>query len=194
MIVCESIRLVFFAVPRTGSTAMEALLISQYGGIEKGKKHSTYKSLTPEQHSELASYTKVAGLRNPFDSLFSMYWKFKSEHNNRRKGKFASRLRQENWDFNRFISEIETRGALQFFMQFEWGTLHNMNAFIRFESMQSDWAELCRDQGWRHETIPLINPTNKPAESNYKEHCDQATIDIIREHCRDYLNKYNYDF
>jgi hypothetical protein len=168
--------------------------MSHYGGFKTGKKHSTYRSLTPEEQSEFASYTKVAGLRNPFDSLFSKYWKLKLNHKGRKDGELAVQLSRENWSFNRFIAACETSGALQSFMRAECKTLQYMDAFIRFESIQSDWAELCRDQGWRHETIPLINPTNKPAESNYQEHCDQATIDIVREHCRDYLNKYNYDF
>lgn len=194
MVVADSIGLAYFSVQRTGSTAMERLLMSRYGGIQIGKKHSSYADLTPVQQSEWVSYTKVAGLRNPFDSLFSKYWKLKLNHKGRKDGAMAVQLRQENWDFNRFIAECETSGALRSFMRIESKTLKHMDAFIRFESMQTDWADLCRENGWEHEAIPVINSTNKPEESNYRAHCDKTTVAIIREHCGQYLNKYNYDF
>lgn len=168
--------------------------MSHYGGIKRGKKHSTHRSLTPEEQSEFASYIQVAGLRNPFDSFFSKYWKLKVNHKDRKDGELAVQLRRENWSFNRFMAECETSGALQSFMRAERTTLQYMDAFIRFESMQTDWADLCREKGWKHETIPVINSTNKPEESNYRAHCDQATIDLVCEHCSDYLKKYNYDF
>src|SRR5438132_6403465 len=91
-IICRQYGLLFIMTPRTACTAVGDLLCTHYGGefipsedildshgfIAVQKKHSTlpelikHKVLAPE---EAKSLLKIAAVRNPFDSLVSLYFK-----------------------------------------------------------------------------------------------------------------------
>ena len=91
-IICRQYGLLFIMTPRTACTAIGDLLCAHYGGefvpaedildaqgfISVQKKHSTlselieHKMLTPE---EAKSLLKIVSVRNPFDSLVSLYFK-----------------------------------------------------------------------------------------------------------------------
>src|SRR6266403_1335440 len=91
-IICRKYNLLFIMTPRTACTAIGELLCQHYGGeflpsedildskgfISVQKKHSTlseileHKLLTAE---EAKSLLKIAAVRNPFDSLVSLYFK-----------------------------------------------------------------------------------------------------------------------
>jgi hypothetical protein len=91
-IICRKYGLLFIMTPRTACTAIGELLCKHYGGeflppqdilngnggIAVQKKHSTLAELirndilTPE---EADSLLKVAAVRNPFDTLVSLYFK-----------------------------------------------------------------------------------------------------------------------
>src|SRR6476659_9512318 len=91
-IICRQYSLLFIMTPRTACTAIGDLLCTHYGGeflpsedvldlqgfISVQKKHSTlqelfkHKILAPQ---EAKSLLKIAAVRNPFDSLVSLYYK-----------------------------------------------------------------------------------------------------------------------
>ena len=91
-IICRKYNFLFIMTPRTACTAIGELLCESYGGeflptedildsrgrIAIQKKHSTlrelleHKILSPE---EAKSLVKVATVRNPFDTLVSLYFK-----------------------------------------------------------------------------------------------------------------------
>ena len=91
-IICRQHGLLFIMTPRTACTAVGDLLCTHYGGefipsedildshgfIAVQKKHSTlpelikHKVLAPK---EAKSLLKIAAVRNPFDSLVSLYFK-----------------------------------------------------------------------------------------------------------------------
>jgi hypothetical protein len=91
-VICRKHNLLFIMTPRTACTAIGELLCHDYGGeflptedfldgkgrISVQKKHSTlaelleHKFLAPE---EAKSLFKVASVRNPFDTLVSLYFK-----------------------------------------------------------------------------------------------------------------------
>lgn len=86
--------LLYVLVPRTGSTAFRKFLILEYDGVDLRWPSAVETGLVPsgnglKKHSSLeqvravanldkpwASITKVAGVRNPADSLFSAWWKY----------------------------------------------------------------------------------------------------------------------
>ena len=90
-IICRQHGLLFIMTPRTACTAVGDLLCTHYGGefipsedildshgfIAVQKKHSTlpelikHKVLAPK---EAKSLLKIAAVRNPFDSLVSLYF------------------------------------------------------------------------------------------------------------------------
>src|SRR5436190_19337881 len=91
-IICRKYNLLFIMTPRTACTAIGELLCQHYGGeflpsedildskgfISVQKKHSTLSEIL--EHKLLAveeakSLLKIAAVRNPFDSLVSLYFK-----------------------------------------------------------------------------------------------------------------------
>jgi hypothetical protein len=97
-ILCPRYSLLFIMTPRTASTAIGGLLLTQFGGeyipakdildsrgrISVQRKHTTLSQLI--QHglltvSESESLLKVAAVRNPFDSLVSEYLKKRFTYN-----------------------------------------------------------------------------------------------------------------
>src|SRR5437764_7661973 len=91
-IICRDYSLLFIMTPRTACTAVGELLVQHYGGeflpaedildshgiIAVQRKHSTLEELI--QHGlltgeEAGSLLKIATVRNPFDSLVSLYFK-----------------------------------------------------------------------------------------------------------------------
>jgi hypothetical protein len=91
-IICRKYDLLFIMTPRTASTAIGELLCEYYDGeflpaedmlgslgfISVQKKHSTLSQLFAHKllsEREAKSLVKVAAVRNPFDSLASLYFK-----------------------------------------------------------------------------------------------------------------------
>src|SRR5438270_5230428 len=91
-IICRKYNLLFVMTPRTACTAIGELLCSNYGGeflptedilnaeglITVQKKHSTLSELITHKlltATEAKSLVKFAAVRNPFDSLVSLYFK-----------------------------------------------------------------------------------------------------------------------
>src|SRR5437870_4260400 len=91
-IICRKYNLLFIMTPRTACTAIGELLCEHYAGeflpakdildsrgfISVQKKHSTLSQLLAHNLltvGEAKSLVKVAAVRNPFDSLVSLYFK-----------------------------------------------------------------------------------------------------------------------
>lgn len=87
LIVVSEYRLIYLSVPRTGSTAMEFLLVNQYKGVRIANKHSGCRELQQwlgENHQNASDWKVLMGIRNPFDSLVSKWLKIKSNHKGKR--------------------------------------------------------------------------------------------------------------
>src|SRR5437899_5850972 len=91
-IICRKYNLLFIMTPRTACTAIGELLCEHYAGeflpakdildsrgfISVQKKHSTLSQLLAHNLltvGEAKSLLKIAAVRNPFDSLVSLYFK-----------------------------------------------------------------------------------------------------------------------
>src|SRR6266550_3800519 len=139
-IICRQYGLLFIMTPRTACTAIGDLLCTHYGGefipsedvldsqgfISVQKKHSTlselikHKILTPE---EAKSLLKIAAVRNPFDSLVSLYFKQKLKYQplladstswvNRLPG-YAKNMRHARaHSFNRWVLRVSYRKLIK---------------------------------------------------------------------------------
>ena len=90
-IICRKFNLLFIMTPRTACTAIGEFLCEHYSGeflpaedildsrgfISVQKKHSTLAELLAHKlltAREAKSLLKVAAVRNPFDSLVSLYF------------------------------------------------------------------------------------------------------------------------
>jgi len=212
--------------PRTACTAIGKLLCERFGGefipshdivdsrglILVDKKHSTlsdllkHKILTPE---EAKSLLKVAAVRNPFDSLVSLYFKQRSKYQpllgdpsswvNRLPG-YAKNMRYARVrSFNRWVLRVSYRKLIKRLLGFRPSMFadhtHGVNMVMRYESIESDLSEVFRKAGMGSKAdIPMVNRTDERANSDYRSFYSRvAELTVTLAYSGD-LRTYGYRF
>lgn len=160
MIISDANRYVFVELPRTGSTAVEKELITNYGGRRILRKHSTYEDFLEFANADQRNYFAFSSIRNPMDDAVSRYLKIKTDHNNRysdpvrrkvRVGNRGSKTYRETGlsakgdlpDPRSLIERIDNR-------HFNWIQKHDASFadyFLRFYHLPYDtWARLSHNR------------------------------------------------
>jgi len=212
--------------PRTACTAIGELLCERFGGefipshdivdsrglILVDKKHSTlsdllkHKILTPE---EAKSLVKVAAVRNPFDSLVSLYFKQRSKYQpllgdpsswvNRLPG-YAKNMRYARaHSFNRWVLRVSYRKLIKRLLGFRPSMFADytggVDMVMRYESIESDLSEVFRKAGMGFKAdIPVVNRTDERANSDYRSFYSRvAELTVSLAYSGD-LRMYGYRF
>src|SRR6266576_4373967 len=192
-IICRQYRLLFIMTPRTACTAIGDLLCTHYGGefipsedildsqgfISVKKKHSTlselikHKVLTPK---EAKSLLKIAAVRNPFDSLVSLYFKQKLTYQPlladpsswvHRSIGYAGRMHYaQTHSFNEWVFKVSYRKLIKRFLRLRASMFacytSGMDVILRYEHIEKDLKEAFRRAGiaWKAD-LPDVNRTNE---------------------------------
>ena len=225
-IICRKYNLLFIMTPRTACTAIGELLCERFGGefipshdivdsrglILVDKKHSTlsdllkHKILTPE---EAKSLVKVAAVRNPFDSLVSLYFKQRSKYQpllgdpsswvNRLPG-YAKNMRYARaHSFNRWVLRVSYRKLIKRLLGFRPSMFADhtggVDMVMRYESIESDLSEVFRKAGMGSKAdIPVVNRTDERANSDYRSFYSRvAELTVTLAYSGD-LRMYGYRF
>jgi len=225
-IICRKYNLLFIMTPRTACTAIGELLCERFGGefipshdivdsrglILVDKKHSTlsdllkHKILTPE---EAKSLVKVAAVRNPFDSLVSLYFKQRSKYQpllgdpsswvNRLPG-YAKNMRYARaHSFNRWVLRVSYRKLIKRLLGFRPSMFADhtggVDMVMRYESIESDLSEVFRKAGMGFKAdIPVVNRTDERANSDYRSFYSRvAELTVTLAYSGD-LRMYGYRF
>jgi hypothetical protein len=226
-IICRDHRLLFIMAPRTGCTAVGELLIAELGGqyippqnVTDGQgrvlvrqKHSTLGELmsngliTPEERAGLFTFSAV---RNPFDSLVSLYVKQSSvdqpllddpaswvNRSGRRRAsfKFARDHTFEEWLADRFRPSLSTRiKRLPFGRRVRDPWTEGVDFVMRFERLQDDLNEALRRAGVERQlSIPAVNVT-PGRERNYRAYYSERSRQIVERHFHRQLDQFGYEF
>jgi len=212
--------------PRTACTAIGDLLCTHYGGefvpsedilnskdfIAVQKKHSTlsqlieHKLLAPE---EAESLLKIAAVRNPFDSLVSLYFKQRLKYEplladpaswvNRSVG-YAGQMRYaqthtfSEWIFRmsyRKLIKRLLRGRVSMFADYTGG----MDIILRYESINEDLKEAFSRAGiaWKAD-IPNVNRTDERITGDYRSLYSRIAALTVRFVYAYDLKTYGYQF
>lgn len=225
-IICRKYNLLFIMTPRTACTAIGELLCQHYGGeflpsedildskgfIAVQKKHSTlseileHKLLTPE---EAKSLLKVAAVRNPFDSLLSLYFKQRLKYRpllgdptswvNRstRYGEFMRYAQAHS--FSRWIFKSCYRKIIKSLLGFrpsmyaDW--TKGMDIVLRYESIEKDLKDAFNRMGieWKAD-IPKVNLTEERANRDYRSCYYWPAVLAVSLAFSDDLKTYGYTF
>ena len=225
-IICRKYNLLFIMTPRTACTAIGELLCERFGGefipshdivdsrglILVDKKHSTlsellkHKILTPE---EAKSLLKVAAVRNPFDSLVSLYFKQRSKYRpllddaaswvNRVPG-YAKHMRYARaHSFNRWVLRISYRKLIKRLLGFRPSMFaehtRGVDIVMRYENIEADLDAVFRKAGMGSGAkIPAVNRTSERPDSDYKSFYSRvAELAVTIAYSRD-LEMYGYKF
>ena len=225
-IICREFRLLFIQAPRTGCTAIATLLNEQFGGeqlpsqdilhsdgtFDVPKKHCNVpqllsRKLIPEDYSSTV-YT-FTSVRNPFDSLASMYVK--------KREKYQPLLADTSSWIYRVRGYVEDMHFCRTHSFEEWLQHHyhvgwserllgrgqrslsekytrGVHRVLRFERLQSDFEQVMRSVGiTRDVTIPKINSTQTRRES-YQSYYTPAARKLVESVFKPDLQKYGYSF
>lgn len=224
-IICRQYGLLFIMTPRTACTAIGDLLCNYYGGEfvpsadildSKGrlsiqKKHSTlselikHKILTAE---EAKSLLKIAAVRNPFDTLVSLYFKQRFKYQPllsdpaswvNRAPRYVKNMRYaQTHSFNEWVFKKCCRQLIKrlfgfppsMFIDYTRGT----DVVMRYENIERDLESVCRRAGMAVMNIPVVNRTNERMDRDYRKCYSRAAVLAASLAYSDDLKTYGYRF
>jgi hypothetical protein len=212
--------------PRTGCTAIGKVLCEHLEGeylpVEdiidsKGffvvqKKHCGLKDLLDNgllSQEEASSLFKFTSIRNPFDSLVSLYIKKKdkyypllSDHeswvyrvpNYVKDMKFCKKHTFNAWIYKNFSKHLVKLllggGRVSIFNNFTQG----VNEIIRFENLQKDFQQILNKAGINKQlTVPKINITAN-RQRDYRQYYSSMSRLMVAYIFKNDLRQYGYQF
>ena len=201
-IICRQYNLLYIMAPRTACTAIGEVLCEHLGGEylpsediidSRGyflvqKKHCKLKDLLENNilsSEEASSLLKFTSVRNPFDSLVSLYVKKRDKYypllsdseswvyrvpNYVDDMKFCRKNSFNTWIYKSFgkhlIKFILGGGRTSIYNDFTQG----VNEIVRFESLQKDFQQILNKGGIKRQlTVPKINIT-KNRQRDYRRY------------------------
>jgi Sulfotransferase family len=199
-IICRKYRLLFIMTPRTACTAIGELLCQHYDGeflpgqdildssgfISVQKKHSTLSELLAHNlltADEATSLFKVAAVRNPFDSLVSLYFKQRFKYQPlladssswvyRCPGYVESMRYAQTHSFNAWVFRLSCKTIIKKLLGLRGSMFaehtHGVDHVIRFERMEEDLKKAFSGAGveWKA-GIPKVNRTDERPGRDYR--------------------------
>jgi len=224
-IICRKYNFLFIMTPRTACTAIGELLCERYGGeflpredildsrgrIAIQKKHSTlkelleHKILSPEESKSLV---KVATVRNPFDTLVSLYCKQRYKYQpllsdptswvNRSPAYARSMRYAQTHSFDRWVQKKCAKQLVKLALGFPRSMYSEytdgMDRVMRYESIARDLSSAFATAGMANGAIPVINRTEERTDRDYRSSYSRWSALMVRVAYADDLKKYEYTF
>lgn len=225
-IISRELRLLFVLAPHTGSTAIADLLRADLGGEwlppeeirgEDGRvlvrrKHTTVAELfrggvlTREERAGLLVFSAV---RNPFDTLVSVYLKHSVKdqvllerpdswvHGHQRKLANLEYCRDhtfhewiEHMYAPRWLDRLRRRSRKP-----RWLYDRDVDVVMRYERLQEDFDAVLRRAGvTNHHEIPQLNVTAVRGARDYREFYAPRSRKLVEEAYTDFLRRYDYAY
>jgi hypothetical protein len=212
--------------PRTACTAIGELLCEHYGGeflpaedildsrgfLFVQKKHSTLSQLLAHNlltAGEAKSLLKVAAVRNPFDSLVSLYFKQRFKYQPfladpsswvHRDPRYAGYMTYaQTHSFNAWVFRVSYRRIIRRLLGLRASMFadhtHGVDEVVRYESIEKDLKEVFNRAGiaWKG-SLPRINRTDERTERDYRSfYARPAALAVAFAYSYD-LKTYGYRF
>jgi hypothetical protein len=225
-VVCSKLRLLFVQAPRTGCTAIEKVLMERFDGeflpaedilgpdgfIRVGRKHCSIPQLVAEKllaDDYRDRFTTVTTVRNPYDSLVSLYVKKREKYQDRladpdswvhkvrgyvQDMEFCRNHSFEEWLLKRYnVGRLDTllgRGRKSLYGRYTAG----VSVVMKFERLQEDFESVMRGLGATGDvTIPRFNATQQRS-ADYQSYYTPRARRIVEHVFRPDLERYGYTF
>jgi len=225
-IICRRHNLLFIMTPRTACTAIGDLLCKEYQGeflpssdmmdssgrIMVERKHSTLPQLLEHKvlsAEEAQCLLKLAAVRNPFDSLVSLYvkqrFKYKpllSDPNswvNQHPRYVKSMKFAQTHSFEQWIFRVCYRGIIKNLLGLRSSMFAHhtsgMDIVLRYESIEKDLKEAFGRAGipWKAD-LPKVNRTDERTDGDYRALYSRAAALTVRFAYAYDLSAYGYKF
>lgn len=217
-IICKDYNLLFIMNPRTGCTALGGLLKSNYNGSyipssditdKSGKvvvqsKHTTIPQIREYNlmgDEELKKFKKFTSVRNPFDSLVSLWTKKKYKYSKELNdpNSIVHRLPGYKKDMEFIQNNNFSDWIVEFFSKRKNPTINakhvsGVDRWLRFENLQADFDELLWSLGIDNESkISKANVTDNRA-SEYRDYYDSKARRVVEDKFAIELMIFGYEF
>lgn len=225
-VLCRPHRLLFLLNPRTAGSAVARTLVDELDGEwlpaedivdEQGRvvfqaKHNTVPDLLGWdvlQPADLDGLTVFTTVRNPFDSMVSLYLKLRERYRQYLDDpgswlylnpRMVEMVRYcQDHGFGQWVRRYYWRSALATLLK---GARHSINErylehtthVMRFEHLQEDFDQVLRDAGVdRRVEIARFNPTENKTRG-YRDYYDPVARWIIATTFRDDIRRFNATF
>jgi hypothetical protein len=223
-IICRNYKLLFIMSPRTACTAIGEVLCKQFGGeylpnddiidnkgfIRIQKKHSTLKELIKNNmlsQEEASSLLKFTCVRNPFDSLVSLYIKKKYKYDPllldqsswvyRLPGYVEDMEFCKNHSFDSWILKNCSKKLIKRLIGFKPSLYHyytdGVDIVMRYENLDKDFQNVLEKVGIKYKVkIPSVNKTNERTNSDYCSYYSLLSKMIVKFAFSDDFKSYGY--
>ena len=207
MIISHRHRYLFIELPRTGSTAIRRELRANYDGAPILHKHATYEEFLKQATDDEKTYFVFSGIRNPMDAAVSLYFKLKTDHNQRMSD--PTRRPKHKPILNRILHRVKF-GFLRrtdadfatYFMRYyvlphdTFASLshHRLDYVIRFESLADGFAEALHRIGIEPvRPLPAANATSTRSRE-WTQYYPPRTWKRARRVFGPYMARWGYEF
>ncbi len=161
MVVSESHKFIFLAVPKTGTSSIERALARYRSPLtDRFKKHATCKRVKREIPEALWDESfKFAFVRNPYDRMQSWYF-YRQRQELANPEHPRHHLYTGNKTFDQFICSFADRDWM--LLQLAWvappalGGEVQLDFVGRFESLETDYSYVCERVGVPYQPLPQV--------------------------------------
>jgi hypothetical protein len=202
MIYCEPLLFCFIAVPKTGTTSIEAFFseFCYVNNIEfiKGTlkdvphsnpngKHASIQSI--KSHYKLSKEIKTIGfVRNPWDKVVSWYLYLKTN-------KLSYHFIDKNISFEEFI---HTAPSFVFTESCEFLATENkkmeINFIGRYENLETDFKLLCEFLDIEWAPLLKLNQSRKTSQTHYSAFYNKKTKEYVEKRFINDIKLFDYTF
>jgi hypothetical protein len=203
MIIGKTHPYLFVEVPGTGSSAIAAELVQNYGGERVLYKHATYGEFLRTPEGKRQRYFVFAGVRHPLDVALTSFSKMKTNH----RGRYTSpHLRHTPSVTAKHIELFEyaqnegdfpgwfTKSRPSIYNNFYLLLHHRFDYIIRYEELQAGFSEVLRRIGLDEvRPLPVVNRTRHKSANFWEFYTPEIRARAMRLYWP-YMRRWGYAF
>ena len=142
--------------------------------------HDTAADIRHQFPAEFQHYKKFSVVRNPWDQLASLYFRFQSH-------------KQADQEFPRWLTSLKRPlpGTLAFDTVFDEGGSCLVDTILRYEALEQEFTQLIASLNLVDALLPKSNTSNK---DHYSTYYTNETRDFVAQLCAPEVAYFDYHF
>ena len=200
MIYCKPLSFCFIAVPKTGTTSIQAFLsthcdeydIPYIKTTEKNRllndvagKHASFAAI--QNFYDLTKIQTIGFVRNPWDKVVSWYTYLKTNKSSIHA--LTPEISFEEFVLNRAPKFVFTESSA--FLKSTLGQI-NVDFIGRFETIEIDFKRMCNQLNIEWSPLPKLNESNN--KIHYSKFYNEKTKKVVEDYFSVDIETFNYTF
>lgn len=202
MIISHRYKYVFVELPHTGSTAISAELRELYDGTKILRKHARYSDFMRTATAAEREYFAFSCIRNPLDVAVSVYFRYKTDHQERY-SKPRGTVTRSDIEMFRFVRRTDADFSAYFkrayrrplpYDNFSRESHRHFDFVMRFENLHADFSKALALVGIEPQrTLPVVNST-AGRRPDFASYYDPELIPRARWIFGPFMERWGYEF